>query len=143
MSWGVGCRLGSDLALLWLWRRLAATDWIRPLAWESPCAAGMALEKTKKKKKKNINVTQLRFGCSQLKSQYLRHKCWEEEKEGFTQEAVNLERRRTRVQKLTTKILLDHESFQREDHLGAWGGWSESSLSSTVCRLSSVWLVLR
>ena len=29
-----------DLALLWLWCRLAATA-IRPLAWEPPCAVGM------------------------------------------------------------------------------------------------------
>ena len=34
----------------------------------------------------------------------------------------------------TPKILLDHE---RESHLG---GWSESSLASAVCRLSSHWL---
>ena len=36
--------------LPWLWRRLVATAPIRPLAWEPPCAAGVALEKTKKKK---------------------------------------------------------------------------------------------
>ena len=44
MSCGVGCRLGSDPALLWLWRRLAATAPIRPLAWEPPYAAGAAQE---------------------------------------------------------------------------------------------------
>ena len=38
--------------LLWLWHRLVATSLMRPLAWESPCAMGAALEKTKKKKKK-------------------------------------------------------------------------------------------
>ena len=37
--------------LLWLWRRPAATALIRPLAWEPPNAAGVALEKEKKKKK--------------------------------------------------------------------------------------------
>jgi len=42
---GVGCRRGSDLALLWLWHRLAAVALIRPLAWESPYAMGMALKK--------------------------------------------------------------------------------------------------
>ena len=31
---GVGCRHSSDLVLLWLWCRLAATALIRPLAWE-------------------------------------------------------------------------------------------------------------
>jgi len=44
----------KDLALLWLWRRPAATAPIRLLAWEPPNAAGAALkrQKTKKKKKK-------------------------------------------------------------------------------------------
>ena len=49
----VGHRCGSDPTLLWLWRRLAATALIRPLAWELPYAAGAALEsKTRKEKKK-------------------------------------------------------------------------------------------
>ena len=52
MSCGIGHRHGSGLALLWLWLRPAATAPIRPLAWEPPCAAGVALEKTKKKKKR-------------------------------------------------------------------------------------------
>ena len=51
MSGGVDCRCSLDLALLWLWRRLAATALIRPLAWEPPHAAGVALEKAKKTKK--------------------------------------------------------------------------------------------
>ena len=34
---GVGCRHGSDPALLWLWRRPAAAGPIGPLAWERPC----------------------------------------------------------------------------------------------------------
>ena len=33
-----------DLALLWLWCRLAAVASIRPLAWEPPYAAGVALK---------------------------------------------------------------------------------------------------
>ena len=49
---GVGRRQGSDPALLWLWRRPAATAPIRPLAWELPYAVGVALEKTKRQKKK-------------------------------------------------------------------------------------------
>ena len=51
MSCGVGHRHGSDLVLLWLWCRLAATALIRPLAWEPPYATGAALEKAKKTKK--------------------------------------------------------------------------------------------
>ena len=69
MSYGVGCRCHSDPALLWLWRRPAATALIRPLAWEPPYATGAALEKgkeTRKKKKKE-------------KKQYLnKENMWEE-----------------------------------------------------------------
>ena len=50
MSCGVGHRRGLDPALLWLWRRPAATAPIRPLAWEPLHAAGAALGKKKKKK---------------------------------------------------------------------------------------------
>ena len=52
MSCGVGCRCGSDLVFLWLWRRPEATALIQPLAWELPYAVGVALKKPKKKKKK-------------------------------------------------------------------------------------------
>ena len=51
---GVGRRCGSDLACLWLWRRLVAV--IRSLAWEAPYATGAALKKTKTKKKIDIWV---------------------------------------------------------------------------------------
>ena len=50
MSYGVGRRRGSDLALLWLWYRPVTTALIRPLAWEPPCAVGAALEKAEEKK---------------------------------------------------------------------------------------------
>ena len=46
----VGHRRGSDLALLWLWRRPVATAPIQPLAWEPPYAMGAALEKAKRQK---------------------------------------------------------------------------------------------
>ena len=52
VSCGVGHRRGSDPALLWLWRRLAATAPIRPLAWEPPYAAGVAQEMAKRQKNK-------------------------------------------------------------------------------------------
>ena len=42
-----------DLALQWLWCRPAAAALIRPLAWEPPYAASVALRKTKKKEKRN------------------------------------------------------------------------------------------
>ena len=50
MSWGIGCRRGSDPALLWLWRRSVATALIRPLAWEPPYAADVALKNKQTKK---------------------------------------------------------------------------------------------
>ena len=50
MSCSIGRRRGSDLALLWLWCRPAAVAPIRPLAWEPPCAKGVAIKSKKKKK---------------------------------------------------------------------------------------------
>ena len=50
VSCGAGRRHSSDLVLLWLWRRPAPVALIRPLAWEPPYAAGVALEKGKKTK---------------------------------------------------------------------------------------------
>ena len=43
---------GSDLVLLWLWRRLVAIAPIRPLAWEPPYATRVAQEIAKRLKKK-------------------------------------------------------------------------------------------
>ena len=43
----------KELALLWLWCRPAATAVIRPLVWEPPYAAGVALKRQKDQKKKN------------------------------------------------------------------------------------------
>ena len=51
MSYGVGCRCGSDPTLLWLWGRPAATAPIGPLTWEPPYAVGGAQEIAKKDKK--------------------------------------------------------------------------------------------
>jgi len=52
VSCGVGDRLGLDPALLWLWRRPETTAPIGPLGWEPPYAIGVALEKTKRQKRK-------------------------------------------------------------------------------------------
>ena len=52
MSCGVGRKRGSDPALLWLWRRLAATAPIGPLAWEPPYATSAAQEMAKRQKNK-------------------------------------------------------------------------------------------
>ena len=56
MSWGVGHRHGSDLALLWLWYRPAAAAQIRHLAWESPCAMDTALKSINKQINKMESV---------------------------------------------------------------------------------------
>ena len=49
MSCGVGCRVGLDLALLWLWSSLEEMALIQPLAWEPPYALGVALKRQKQK----------------------------------------------------------------------------------------------
>ena len=60
MSCGVGRRCNLDLMLLWWWCRPAATAPIRPLAWEPPCATGVALLK----KTKNSNNKEEERGSS-------------------------------------------------------------------------------
>ena len=61
MSCGVGRRRGSDLVLLWLWRRPAATASIGPLAWEPPYSVGVALKRQKTKNK--IKLKGVSFTC--------------------------------------------------------------------------------
>ena len=58
MSCGVGRRHGLHPALLWLWCWQAAMTPIRPLAWEPPCAVGVAQEMAKKRPKKKKMVYQ-------------------------------------------------------------------------------------
>ena len=66
MSYGVGCRCGSDPALLWLWCRPGATAPIGPLAWEPPYAAGVAQEMAKRQNKKQKVLGGLRAVFTQL-----------------------------------------------------------------------------
>ena len=54
MSYGVGHRQGSGLALLRLWSRPAAMAPIGPLAWEPPYAVGAAV-----KRQKNLKIKQI------------------------------------------------------------------------------------
>ena len=63
VSCGAGHRCGSDPELMWLWRRLAATAPIRPLAWGPPYATGMALKRQKKKKGEKMYETIL-YNCN-------------------------------------------------------------------------------
>ena len=53
VSYGIGCRHGSHLALLWLWCRLAAAALIQPRAWEPPYGAHVALKSEKQKTEQN------------------------------------------------------------------------------------------
>ena len=69
MSCGIGHRHSSDLALLWLRCRPAATALNQPLALELPYATDAALKKTKKKKKKSLHVNTL----SKKLLEYLTH----------------------------------------------------------------------
>ena len=67
MSCGVGRRRGSDPMLLWLWRRLAATAPIIPLAWELPYATGAALKKDKRQKNlKKFKNKKTKMGLARL-----------------------------------------------------------------------------
>ena len=61
MNCAVGCRRSSDSALLQLWRRLAATAPIQPLAWETPYALGAAQEMEKKDQKKMLNESGMKW----------------------------------------------------------------------------------
>ena len=61
MSYGVGCRHGSDPALLWLWCRLTAAAPIQRLAWELPHATGSVLQSKKTKTKKYHHTVSLWF----------------------------------------------------------------------------------
>ena len=47
----------TDLALLWLWRRLAVAAQIGPLARKPPYAASAALKSKKKKRIQLISIT--------------------------------------------------------------------------------------
>ena len=58
-GYGIGHRQGSDLALLWLWHRLAATALIRSLAWEHPYATNAALKRQKQKKQTKKSIIPL------------------------------------------------------------------------------------
>ena len=66
MSCGVDYRHSSDLVVLWLCHRLAATAPIQPLAWDRPYAVGGALKNTKKERKKKANGRAGWINCEML-----------------------------------------------------------------------------
>ena len=55
MNCSIGCKCGSDLTLLWLWRRPAAVALIRLLAWEPPMCHQCGPKKTKRQR--NVSCT--------------------------------------------------------------------------------------
>ena len=63
VSCGLGRRRDSDLALLWLWYRQAATAPTRPLAWEPLYAIGAAIKRQKKKFPKMTRIFDMNFPC--------------------------------------------------------------------------------
>jgi len=126
VSCGVGCRRGSDPALLWLWRRPVATAPIQPLAWEPPYAAGAAEEiatttttttTTKRQKKKK-------------KRKHKRILCWSTAS-GLSDPALVLfcSSQRTAFPRLSCQL----EACRRKD----WDGPSPS-----LCFLCCLWQCL-
>ena len=68
MSCGIGCKRGSDLALLWLWHGPAAIALIWPPSLETSICHRCSPKKTKKKKLKAffflVKVTPAAYGSS-------------------------------------------------------------------------------
>ena len=58
--------------MLWLWCRLAAVAQIQPLAWELPCAMGVALKSKEKKKKEKRKPFKNGNTGNQLRGGFLR-----------------------------------------------------------------------
>ena len=65
----VGRKRGSDLVLLWLWCRLAATAPIRPLARELPCAVGADLKGQNKESLLKISPMEFPLWLNELLTQ--------------------------------------------------------------------------
>ena len=65
MSCGVGHRRVLDLVWLWLWCRLAALALIQHVAWEPPCAVGVALKSTHTERKNTVLAARGQ-GCREM-----------------------------------------------------------------------------
>ena len=76
-SWS-HCATAGNSCHLFLWRRLAATAPIRPLAWEPPYDVGAALEKAKRKKKISLTISEILpfMKYQRIKYFYLLKRCW-------------------------------------------------------------------
>ena len=69
VSCGIGSRHGSDLALLWLWRRLAAV-----VPWEPSYAVGMALKSQTNEDNNNKTKTKTKQKESAIWQHMLLHR---------------------------------------------------------------------
>ena len=76
MSSGVGCRLSSDPALLWLWCRPAAAAPIQPLSWEPPYAEGAALKTQTHKNVQKCVVFYFVFSLGGTRAEIFEDKYW-------------------------------------------------------------------
>ena len=87
------------------------------------------------------SITQLRFG---LESQYFERQGWIERKSALIRKVSNLRRRWIRVPGPTPKILLSHDSFQREKKVGRKNLWilKAGSWISHHSPLPADWLTL-
>ena len=65
VSYGGGCRCGSDMVLLWLCLRPAAAALIQPLAQELLYAVGVALKNKTKQNKKNLKGRESHRGTAE------------------------------------------------------------------------------
>ena len=70
MSYGVGHTCGLDLALLWLWRRMATVALIRSLAWELPYATGTVRKKRVKNKPLKKKKKTLEWWCQRTQKSF-------------------------------------------------------------------------
>ena len=76
LSCGAGRRCGSDLALLWLWRRPAAVALIRPLAWGTSICCKRGPKKQNKREREREGLGFLcrwcaRGGAGMVRGAYL------------------------------------------------------------------------
>ena len=134
MSCGVGCRRSSDLVLLWLWHRLAATALIGPLAWEPPYAMVVGLKTHTRTRARTHTHTQKRssklFSGGLFFSFFFLGSC-----------LLHTEVPRLRVQSelqlpaYTTARAMPDLSHACDLHCGLWQCWALNPLSKVRDRI--------
>ena len=132
VSCGVGCRLGLDPVLLWLWHRPAATAPNRPLAWESPYATGAALEKAKRQKQTEVPARQTHCTCAKtLGCPISSPRSWDgEESPPLFKDAAQHSRYGTAPQQSTSQLWLETVRNAKGWH-GVQDGRAEGVMGNT------------